>query len=116
MNRFVLRLGAVATAALLCVGQAQSRGQAITRIRADRNSCAVLQQTLAREGAAVIRWPSKRVSNYLLYDRYVSPRYRCRLGWEPVRATVPAADNPRCVVHRCEEVEPLFDFFDTRRR
>lgn len=37
---------------LACAGQAG----AISRIRADQNSCATLQQTLEREDAAVIRW------------------------------------------------------------
>lgn len=97
---------------LACAGQAG----AISRIRADQNSCATLQQTLEREDAAVIRWPSARMADYFLYDRYVSPLFRCRWPERPVATTVPAADNPRCVVHRCEEVEPLFEPFGRPRR
>ncbi|GAB4360111.1 MAG: hypothetical protein Kow0026_22220 [Oricola sp.] len=107
-GRRLLRAGA---AALLLFALAVPAG-AISRIRADLNSCATLQRTLAREGAAVIRWPSRRIANYFLYDRYVGPHYLCPLGEVPVPATVPAADNPRCLVFRCEHVEPRFRFPD----
>lgn len=107
------RLKFAATALLLTFFATDAH--AITRIRADLNSCATLQRTLVEQGAAVIRWPSTRVADYFLYDRYVSPAYTCpRFNERPVRTTVPAADNPRCVVHRCERVEPLFDFFDKK--
>lgn len=84
---------------------------AVTRIRADKNACATIQAVIDRDGSAVVQWPSKRVANYLLYDRYVSPRRMCRISEELVAHTVPARDNPRCVVYLCEEVEPIFDFF-----
>lgn len=100
-----------ATLAGLLLAPAVPAG-AVTRIRADLNSCATLQQVLLREGSAVIRYPSKRVAGLFLYDLHVSPHFRCRWPEQPVATTVPAADDPRCVVHRCEEVEPLFDLFD----
>ena len=85
---------------------------AVTRIRSDLNTCATVQQTLIREGAAVVRYPSTRIANYLLYDRYVSPRTHCPWGERLVEHYVPAKDNRRCAVWKCEEVEPLFDFGD----
>lgn len=102
----------LAAAALALTLACASQAGAISRIRADQNSCATLQQTLARENVAVIRWPSARIANYFLYDRYVGPRYRCPLGEELVQTTVPAADDPRCTVHRCERVTPRFNFMD----
>jgi len=105
------KLARAGTAALLLFALA-APAHAITRIRADQNSCATLQQTLLRERAAVIRWPSRRIADYFLYDRYVSPHYLCPLGEVAVAVTVPAADDPRCVVHHCERVEPRFNFED----
>jgi hypothetical protein len=109
MDRMAISRVAVAAALLFALVMP---AKAITRIRADQNSCATLQQTVLRERAVVIRWPSKRIANYFLYDRYVSPHYLCGLGEVPVAVTVPAADNPRCVVHHCERVEPRFKFPD----
>lgn len=85
---------------------------AITRIRADQNTCATVQQTIANQGAAVVRYPSTRVANYILYDRYVSPYSSCPLGQEIVSETVPARDNPKCVVYKCERIEPIFPWDD----
>lgn len=82
---------------------------AVTRIRADLNSCATVQQTIINNGSAVVRYPSTKVANYFLYDRYESPYQRCPWGQKHVAHTVPAKDNPRCVVYNCEEVRPLFD-------
>jgi hypothetical protein len=115
MNRNVIRLGAAATVALLGASQAQ----AVTRIRADLNTCATVQQTIVQNGSAVVRYPSKKVANYFLYDRYESPYAHCPWGEKHVAHTVPAKDNPRCIVYNCEEVKPLFPFdddFPRRRR
>lgn len=105
------RLARAGAAALLLFALA-APAHAITRIRADQNTCATLQRTLDREGVAVIRWPSKRVSNYFLYDRYVGLNYMCPVDEVLTPATVPAADNPRCLVYRCERPEPIFNFQD----
>jgi hypothetical protein len=85
---------------------------AITRIRGDLTPCAEIQRILRDEGAVVIRFPSKRIPDYFLYDRYVSPHYFCVPPEVPVTRRINSADNPRCVVHRCERVEPLFNLFD----
>lgn len=108
MKRTITRIGAAATVALLTVTQAH----AVTRIRADLNSCATVQQTIIRDGSAVVRYPSKNVANYFLYDRYESPRRSCPIGQTHVAKTVPAKDNPRCVVYNCEKVEPIIMFRD----
>jgi hypothetical protein len=103
---------AIAVSAFALISALAAPAHAITRIRADLNSCATLQQTLTREGAAVIRWPSERIAGYFLYDRYVSRHTLCPMGEEVVRTTVPAADDPRCVVHRCERITPRFNYQD----
>ncbi|WP_425417221.1 hypothetical protein [Oricola indica] len=85
---------------------------AVTRIRADLNTCATVQRTIIRDGSAVVRYPSTRVANYFLYDRYESPNRQCPIGERHVAHTVPAKDNPRCIVYNCERVKPLFPFDD----
>jgi len=108
MKPSIIRIGTVAAVAMLGATQAH----AVTRIRADLNSCATVQQTIVRDGSAVVRYPSKKVANYFLYDRYESPRRSCPIGQEHVAHTVPAKDNPRCVVYNCEKVEPIILFND----
>ena len=107
MNRNVIRFGAASAAVLLAATQAS----AVTRIRADLNTCATVQRTIDRDGSAVVRYPSTRVANYFLYDRYESPNRHCPWGEKHVAHTVPTKDNPRCVVYNCEKVKPLFDMF-----
>jgi len=75
--------------------------QAIERMRADQNTCAKIQETLQNEGAMVIQYPSTRVAGLLLYDRYVSSCAFCEPGEDVSAVTVPASDNPECVVQRC---------------
>lgn len=108
MNRTIIRIGAAAAVALFAATQAQ----AVTRIRADLNSCATVQQTIVRDGSAVVRYPSKNIADYFLYDRYESPRRSCPFGQEHVAHTVPAKDNARCVVYKCEKIEPIILFDD----
>ncbi|MAZ16021.1 MAG: hypothetical protein CL535_06785 [Ahrensia sp.] len=108
MNRHLIRIGALASAAMLAATQAH----AVARIRADLNSCATVQQTIIRDGSAVVRYPSKNIANYFLYDRYESPQRNCPIGERHVAHTVPAKDNPRCVVYNCEKIKPIFPFGD----
>ena len=104
MNRILLRI-AVAALALVVAGQAN----ALTRIRSDVNTCATVQQTIDRAGSAAVRYPSKRIANYFLGDRYESRHLQCPTGEQHVAHTVPTKDNPKCVVYNCEVVEPIFE-------
>lgn len=101
-------LGALTAAMVLHVSLV-SPAHAIERLRADLTSCAAIQQTLLREGRVILRYPSTRVANYILYSHYVSGTAFCRHGEIAVRRSVRAADTPHCPVFKCEEFEPLFD-------
>ncbi|WP_306118778.1 MULTISPECIES: hypothetical protein [unclassified Roseitalea] len=85
----------------------------ITRARSDRMACADVQALVARDGAAVLRYPSARIDDYLLYDRYVADSGFCFGAKVAKETTVPAADTPHCPVYRCVDFEPpyLFDLF-----
>ncbi len=105
---FLVLLAAAATAA----GLTPLDAGAITRLRTDQTSCSAVQALVEREGAAILQYPSKRVANYLLYERYVADARQCRFGERLSPETVPAADTQSCRVFLCKEVEPLFDCDD----
>ena len=62
MNRHLIRIGALASAAMLAATQAH----AVARIRADLNSCATVQQTIIRDGSAVVRYPSPTIFSMIV--------------------------------------------------
>ena len=110
MNRLqaiaLIGLGAAVTAASVLPAEA------ITRLRSDQNSCSTIQNTLQRDGAAVLRYPSSRNPSIMLFDRYVARNTQCRLGQELKRKSVPAADTASCRVYVCEDRQPKFNFED----
>lgn len=83
---------------------------ALTRLRADQTACAAIQATIEREGRVIVRYPSARVPNHILFNHYVAGDRFCRRGEIAVADTVPAADTPQCRVFVCEEDDPLFKF------
>lgn len=82
---------------------------AIDRVRSDQLTCTNVQAVVENQGAVILRYPSTRVPNYFLYDRYVSGINQCSLGQELKRDTVPAADTASCVVYSCQQREPKFN-------
>jgi len=100
LTRRGLRIAHTASATLLLFAVVSPAG-AIERFRSDQASCAMVQQALHNLGAAVIQYPSERVDNYMLYDRYVASKAHCEPDERAIPATVMAADNPTCGVHRC---------------
>ncbi|QKV20441.1 hypothetical protein [Oricola thermophila] len=90
-----------AASATLLLFAVVSPASAIERFRSDIYSCASVKETLHALGAAVIQYPSTRVDNYMLYDRYVASRAHCSPDEKVVPATVIASDTETCGVHRC---------------
>ena len=85
---------------------------AIERIETPQTDCATIQAFIARSGEAILRYPSTRVANYTLYDRYVSDDRFCRRDERTDLTSVPSRDNPSCRVYTCEIYEPLIEFLD----
>jgi len=69
-------------------------------------SCERVKATIAREGAAILRYRSARNPSLSLYDRYVRDTRFCPPGQVIAYASVPAADTKSCPVRRCKEIEP----------
>jgi hypothetical protein len=77
---------------------------AIERINTEKLPCAVIQQKLIEDGAAILRHTSPR--GVPLYDRYVSDSRMCEHRKIGQWARVPAKDTPRCRVIACKAYEP----------
>ena len=99
-----MRRIAIAVALLLSAGEAS----AISRYDIDNRSCAAVQAIVDNDGAAILRWRSKR-TGMTLYDRFVRNRSWCYGDQTTDYRSVPAADRS-CPVKRCIEV----DLFDNR--
>lgn len=72
---------------------------AISRYNSGSMTCAAIHDTLAKERAAVFRYPS-RTAGAQLYDRYVSDSAQCGVGTEARRSAIPSRDGG-CAVMSC---------------
>jgi len=74
---------------------------AISRYETLGMTCAEVQAVLRNEGAAILRYRSKR-SGMPLYGRYVYTRFFCDVSQYADWRYVPTADDPSCPVKQCE--------------
>lgn len=95
----------------LCLGIAlcSSNALAINRYNVTTLTCDNARQILRDQGAAIFRYPSKKVSGMTLYDRYVRNSQSCDYDEYAERATVPTSDNLKCPVLNCEPISNLDD-------
>ncbi len=107
-------LKTVSIAALL-LGVFALPAQAIERVNTNKLSCATVQTKLIQNGAAILRYPSKRNPSLTLYDRYVGDSRYCERDEIGKWASVPAKDTRSCRVIACERYEPS-DLFPFKRR
>lgn len=84
---------------------------AISRYQTLRMYCDDVQAALEDEGAAILRWHSRRDPSLPIYGRYVSDGRFCELGEVSTFASVPTRDDASCDVRKC--VRP--DHFERRR-
>lgn len=85
--------------ASLAIIMATSSSQAISRYNIGGKSCGEVQSIVAREGAVILRYTSKR--GLPLYDRYVADSRFCVSSEYATLVTVPTRDNKFCRVYRC---------------
>jgi|GEM_PF-2918691 hypothetical protein len=105
-----LPLLALAAAVLL-----PAEALAISRIETMRATCGEVKSRIDREGAVILRYPSRRSPGHVLYDRYVADRHSCVMGEVTERAFVPTRDTPSCPVLKCFRPD-YDDFFNLRPR
>jgi len=84
--------------------------QAINRYTSTSMSCARVQATIEREGAAIMRWASPR-TGAPLFGRFVTWRENCGNRMLPQRSFIPASDTDSCPVLECQRYDPEDDFF-----
>jgi hypothetical protein len=76
---------------------------ALTRYDIDDMTCAQIQALVAADGAATLRYKSKRYFSLPLYDTYVSGQKSCDGGEVALRSGVPSTDQKYCPVYKCVE-------------
>ena len=89
----------VTTALVLIISTSSS--YAISRHNSQSLSCDSVHAIIDREGAAIMRYQSRRNPGLTLFDRFVSNAAFCDTEKYPVPATIPTADTNRCEVFRC---------------
>ena len=85
--------------------------QAINRYNVNTMQCRDVQTIVQQQGAAILRYPSKRVQGMTLYDRYVANSGWCEPGEWAKPGWVPTADRAKCPVRHCEDI----DYWDDGR-
>lgn len=96
-------------ASALCLSMLAVEAHAVNRYTSTAMTCAEVSATIAREGAAIMRYTAPRTGN-LIYDRYVRNRQFCQPNGTTQRVYIPTSDQPACPVNRCKEI----DFSDLR--
>lgn len=89
----------------LCIVMVSFPALAINRYNVTSMTCQAVQQTVQRDGAAILRWQSTRVPGLPLYNRYVKNGLYCEPGERAKTAYVPSRDNPNCRVRECADID-----------
>lgn len=95
-----MKRAAILVPALLMASEAV----AISRYQTSSISCAWLSAALEREGAAILRYPSRANPSIQLYDRYVRDSRQCSSSQRAQPFSVPTSDNAACQVRKCVRV------------
>ena len=103
MPKIARKLLLAGLAVLMVSGEAW----AIARVETLEHSCPEVKEIVRREGAAILRYPSSRNPDLVLYDRYVASRHFCVMGEITQRDWVPTGDGKSCLVLKC--FRPDFD-------
>ena len=80
---------------------------AISRYQTMSMSCDQVHAALRRDGAAILRWQSRRNPGLPLYGKYVSDSRFCELGEVIDFESVPTRDARSCPVYQC--IRPDYD-------
>lgn len=106
MKKIIPTAMLVITAAMLA-----TPALAISRYNSLSLDCEKARATIVDEGAVILRYPSTRVHNMTLYDRYVRENSFCETHEYAERVTVPTSDNPKCPVLACKQQTDDDDLF-----
>ena len=88
----------------IALAAAAAPAHAISRYNSLDMSCAQAQSAVAREGAVIFRYPSRRNPSLTRYDRYVQHAGFCAAGEYAANAWIPTADRAQCFVRDCKQI------------
>lgn len=91
MKKFVL-------AVLLSLAPVEA--SAIVRYMVQDMTCAQVQQSVDRDGVAIL-YRKAGTAGVPLYDRYVANQSFCQAGQGAIKESVPTADTQNCRVSKC---------------
>lgn len=87
----------------LLLAVSASQAYAIGKYNISGMTCGQVQAIIAREHAAILRYPSRRNPGLTLYDRYVSNGSYCATEEYAKYTTVPTRDDKTCPVYYCRD-------------
>ncbi|MFZ1681575.1 MAG: hypothetical protein WAT70_11215 [Rhizobiaceae bacterium] len=64
-------------------------------------TCSAVQSTIRAEGAALMQHESALMPGMTVSGRYVANEHFCGSGERVIDMTIPASDNPECLVKGC---------------
>lgn len=88
-------------ATTLTLAISASAAHAISRHNSTSLTCDRIHAIIEAEGAAIMRYKSRKNPGLTLYDRYVSNGSFCDTEKYPITVGIPAADTQQCIVYRC---------------
>ncbi|WFU10136.1 hypothetical protein QA646_04505 [Rhizobium sp. CB3090] len=91
----------------LLIASAATPALAISRYNSMSFTCGQAKAIIDRERAVIMRYPSSRVRNMTLYDRFVSDSNACDTGFYAYQDYMPTKDRADCPVYICR---PSTDF------
>jgi hypothetical protein len=89
---------------LAAIGLFSTNAVAMSRYDSQSLTCSSVHDKMARDGSVVLRYPSHRYPNLMMYNRYVSNSMACLGQGAMASATVPTSDDPNCKVKTCISV------------
>lgn len=81
---------------------------ALVRYMVQDMTCAEVQASIGRDGAAILYRKAGR-AGVPLYDRYVANQSFCQAGQSTIAESVPTADTSSCRVNKCMNVSRFGD-------
>ncbi len=95
-------LQSFAIAGLVALTLMPIAANAAQRLDTQTSTCETIQQTLAQEGEAILRFPSKTTDGVMLYGRYVGGTGSCGSQEVEKSSSVPVSDGSMCPVTACQ--------------
>jgi hypothetical protein len=75
---------------------------AAQRLDTQTTTCETIQNTLAQDGEAILRFPSKNADGVIIYGRYVGGNGSCHSQEVATSSSVPTSDGSMCPVTVCQ--------------